>query len=571
LTTDNGDSPTILNRNAFAGTLWDDKAGATNPPGAVTDASYVDNVAETPLAPEEGLAAFNGENPNGLWTLTINDDLFDLAVGTLNSWSLEITTIACCSIPDVTTDPVDQSVCQGSTATFTAAASGSPTPTVQWQVSTDGGATFNNIGGETNTTLSFTATAPQNGNKFRAVFTSTCGTDTSAAGTLTVLAAPVVTTDPVNQSVCAGSTATFTAGASGSPAPTVQWQVSTDGGTTFNNIGGATSTTLSFTATAPQNGNKYRAAFTNTCGSATSTAATLTLSTASAITANPADQTVCAGSTATFTAAATGSPTPTVQWQVSTDGGGTFSNIGGATSTLLSFTASGAQNGHRFRAMFSNGCGNATSTAAILTVNLAPVITLQPASQTLIGPGSVTFTAAASGSPAPTVQWQVSTDGGATFNNVPGATSPTLTFTPVPGQHLNRYRAVFTNVCGTATTSVNGSLGLLIVYDISIEQFIESGMRILSFNSVTGHYTYRYCRKNYVFQGQGKVVITMTPNSCKIELNDLGPDPKRPDRNISAIVNPCTRAGNASIQIPAAQMSHTIIDPNTADNTNKCP
>src|SRR5262249_8199285 len=55
---------------------------------------------------------------------------------------------------------------------------------------------------------------------------------------------PIITTQPANQSVTAGQSATFTAAASGNPTPTVQWEVSTDGGTTWNAIGGATSTTL---------------------------------------------------------------------------------------------------------------------------------------------------------------------------------------------------------------------------------------------------------------------------------------------------------------------------------------
>jgi len=53
--------------------------------------------------------------------------------------------------------------------------------------------------------------------------------------------------------------------------------VSTDNGSTFNNLAGATSTTLSFTATVPQNGYQYRAVFTNVVNSAASNAATLTV------------------------------------------------------------------------------------------------------------------------------------------------------------------------------------------------------------------------------------------------------------------------------------------------------
>jgi len=80
---------------------------------------------------------------------------------------------------------------------------------------------------------------------------------------------------------------------------------------------------------------------------------------------------VTAGQTAAFTAAATGSPTPTVQWQVSTSGGA-FSNVSGATSTTLSFTTASSQNGNQYQAVFTNSAGSATTTAATLTANAAP-------------------------------------------------------------------------------------------------------------------------------------------------------------------------------------------------------
>jgi hypothetical protein len=89
---------------------------------------------------------------------------------------------------------------------------------------------------------------------------------------------PQVTKDPLSQAVGAGSTATFTAAATGTPTPAVRWQVSTDGGGSFSDVPGAISTPLSFTAQASQNGNQYRAVFTNTAGSAATKAATLTVS-----------------------------------------------------------------------------------------------------------------------------------------------------------------------------------------------------------------------------------------------------------------------------------------------------
>src|ERR1700722_1726460 len=96
--------------------------------------------------------------------------------------------------------------------------------------------------------------------------------------------APVVTTNPTAVSVGVGGTATFTAAASGTPTPTVQWMVSTGGA--FTAVAGATSTTLSFTATAGQNGNTFEAVFTNSAGSATTTAATLNIVPAPVITTN---------------------------------------------------------------------------------------------------------------------------------------------------------------------------------------------------------------------------------------------------------------------------------------------
>jgi hypothetical protein len=52
------------------------------------------------------------------------------------------------------------------------------------------------------------------------------------------------------------------------------------------------------------------------------------------------------------------------------------------------------------------------------------------------------------------VQWQVSTDGGQTFTNITGATSPTLTFVAYEGMNHYQYRAVFTNPYGSAITTV---------------------------------------------------------------------------------------------------------------------
>jgi len=88
---------------------------------------------------------------------------------------------------------------------------------------------------------------------------------------------PAVNTNPVSLTVPVGQMVSFTASASGTPAPTLQWQVSTDDGLTFYDIPGATSGTYSFTSAASENANRYRAVFTNSSGSVLSAVATLTV------------------------------------------------------------------------------------------------------------------------------------------------------------------------------------------------------------------------------------------------------------------------------------------------------
>src|SRR5262249_43403812 len=113
---------------------------------------------------------------------------------------------------------------------------------------------------------------------------------------------PAITGQPSDQMVTAGDAVTFMASADGTPAPTVQWQQSSDGGLSFSDIAGATSATLSFAASATDNGQEYRAVFTNAVGSTTSNTATLTVQFAPAITGLPDNLIVNAGQTATFTA-----------------------------------------------------------------------------------------------------------------------------------------------------------------------------------------------------------------------------------------------------------------------------
>ena len=102
------------------------------------------------------------------------------------------------------------------------------------------------------------------------------------------------------------------------------------------------------------------------------------------MTTNPTSVTTDAGlaTAVTFTAAASGSPTPTVKWQVSSGSGFTDLSNGGVysgvtTSTLTITGATHAMNGYQYRAVFTNGTApDAATTAATLTVN--PALSISP-------------------------------------------------------------------------------------------------------------------------------------------------------------------------------------------------
>ena len=365
----------------------------------------------------------------------------------------------------MTTNPASQSVTAGDSVTFTAAATGSPTPNVRWQESVHGGA-FADIGGETTTTtggvttttLPFTPTAADDGDQFDAVFTNSQGMATSTSATLTVNVPPNVTTDPASQSVTAGDSVAFTAAANGSPTPVVQWQESVQGGAfadiggeTTTTTGGVTTTTLPFTPTAADNGDLFQAVFTNAAGTDTTNPATLTVNSAPEVTTPPASQTVTVGQPVTFEVVITGNPAPTIQWQESVNGG-PFGDVGPATDKNFTFTFTpmmAADNGDQFQAVVTNSLGTATSDPATLTVNFAPTVKTPPVNQTVILGGQATFTALASGNPTPTIVWQESVGGGP-FATIPGASATTFSFTPTAADNGDQFRAIFTNSLGSS-------------------------------------------------------------------------------------------------------------------------
>jgi hypothetical protein len=227
--------------------------------------------------------------------------------------------------------------------------------------------------------------------------------------------APTISTQPVNTTVTAGQTATFSVAATGTPAPTYQWYKN---GTLIN---GATNTSYTTPATTPNdNGALFTVVVTSGTSTSTSNSVTLTVNAAPpSISTQPQSQSVTAGQTATFTVVASGTAPLSYQWKKN----GT--TLSGATSSSYTTPATTtADNGASFTVTISNTAGNVTSQAAILTVAaaaVAPSITTQPQSQSVTAGQTATFTVVASGTAPLSYQWK---KGGTAIN---GATSASYT------------------------------------------------------------------------------------------------------------------------------------------------
>ena len=366
--------------------------------------------------------------------------------------------------PTITQQPVDRAVVEGQNAAFSVTASGSGSLAYQWQRSSDG-VTFTPMAGAGDNTYTLTgATSAMDGLRLRVVVSNAFGSVTSSAARLTVTPAVVpvaITVQPAPATVTAGQPATFSVTATGTT-PAYQWSRSTDGGATWTDPTAATAASYTLaSATAGDNGARYRVRVSNSANAVTSQAALLTVNpapTAPMITQQPADVSVTAPDAAQFSVVASGTPAPTYQWQRSNIGGGSYSDIPGATGASYGTGATTtAMNGERYRVLVSNSAGATTSNPAVLTVAPTPVMptfTQLPQTQAVVAPALATFSVQVTGTPSPSLQWQVSNDGGTTFANVNGATAASYTTPPTSvAQDGWRYRAVASNVAGTATSS----------------------------------------------------------------------------------------------------------------------
>ena len=415
-----------------------------------------------------------------------------------------------CNVAAISSQPTNTNSCAGSNASFSVSATGTSI-NYQWQLSIDGGATYNNISGATAATLNLNAVNnAMNNYRYRIIISNACpSTITSSAAVLTVSNAALITTHPLNANPCLNSSTTFSVAASGSSL-TYQWQLSTDAGISFNNIAGANNASINLAnISAAMNNNQYRV-IVFSCGpvGTISNAATLAVTNPAIITAQPVNATVCPGDNASFSVTANGSAL-NYQWQLSTDNGVTYFNLTGATSASLNLSGVNlAMNANRYRVIINGTCTvDLTSAAAILSVNTPVSIVTQPISNAVCEGSSKSFSVAAAGTTL-TYQWQVSVNGSAFVNlaNNPqysGINNAILTINSASIiLNGNSYRVIVT---GTPCGSVVSSSASLVVNRLPAVVLIAAaynkltpGLHTTLFTTISpaGSYTYKWYLNN---------------------------------------------------------------------------
>ncbi len=180
--------------------------------------------------------------------------------------------------PIITEHPSSQSVCPGAAAVFSVTAIGEGPLSYQWQKNeanlSDGG----HYSGATTSALTVSNADGGDVAGYRCVVSNAGGDTTSNSASLSLKAATTITQHPLSQEVTPGTDVSFTVQATGEGTLSYQWQK--NGGNLSNGgrISGATTATLQISDVDETDQGEYRCVVTAGCGSATSNAATLTVS-----------------------------------------------------------------------------------------------------------------------------------------------------------------------------------------------------------------------------------------------------------------------------------------------------
>ncbi len=300
----------------------------------------------------------NGMNLNGATspTLTLNgvttNQAGQYSVAVSNSLGRVTSQGAALTIgvpPSISVQPQSQTVNPGTNVTFTVTANGTPL-FYHWR--------FNavNRAGTTNSALTLTNVQLAQAGSYSVIVSNPVGAVTSQVAVLTVRVPPSISSQPQNQTVNAGATATFNVSASGTAPLYYQWRF---GGT---NKVGATNATLSLTNVQSTAAGGYSVLVSNLAGTVTSLVVSLTVRVRPAIQTQPASKLVGSGASVSFSVAASGTVPLAYQWQFN------GANRAGATNPSLILSNVVPVQAGNYSVIVSNMAGVTNSSLAALSL-----------------------------------------------------------------------------------------------------------------------------------------------------------------------------------------------------------
>jgi hypothetical protein len=447
-----------------------------NDPGLTTLTSS--NSVTLGNLPGSGGASTYGEFTTGTFTPSGSTETFTWT-GAGSAYTV-LGAIYVCTLPNnlppaISEDTTPSAVTTylNSTTTFTAVFTGTPPLTNQWAVSTDGGVTFNLIPGATNNTLTVTNGQVITNYEYYLTSVNVYGTNHSSPATLTVLSYPPQT---INWGPAIGITGDNSLQTNGIyldayiPDTTLTYSLTVDGivfnpSTSSSSTGGSDGV-ISFTVLSGNNLSYNFTTFPTAPPSSPDFAAVMN--------AGGTYENGGAGSGIVVISGLTAGDLYSVQiFNYANDGDPGLTTYSGATNVTLgnlpgyagagtygefttgTFTASTTN-----ESFFWNGDGSSFTVLGAISVRdisstAVPVLAADttPASATVYIGSTITFSAYFVGSQPITNQWQVSTDNGATFQNIAGASSTSLTLTNNALVTNVLYRLVGSNPYGSTNSS----------------------------------------------------------------------------------------------------------------------
>ena len=290
--------------------------------------------------------------------------------------------------------PINQTIVQGSTASFSILATGIITG-YQWQK--DGVDLINgvNITGANSTILTVAVVGSIDAGSYRCIVTGKCGTLSSNLGILTVNVPVSITTQPVSQTKCSGESASFSVIASGT-IQSYQWKLNGSNLADGANISGAQTSNLIISSVDISHAGLYTCIVTGNSNIANSNGAVLTINEPAVITTHPITQTVCEGDWLVLEVVASGAGV-TYQWEKDNIVLTPNPSTTGINSSLLVITNVASTNAGSYRCTISNTCKTEKSNPAIVTINPKVSFVTQPVNDTKCEGQTTSFSVIAAG------------------------------------------------------------------------------------------------------------------------------------------------------------------------------